>query len=197
MGRGMSKRGRVMPSLIIDLTGRRVGHWTVLAIHQERRRRRNKPYILWRCRCDCGVERLVLGGNLHSGQSTSCGCVRREKLAQWSTKHGLRWTRTYAIWCAMLQRCFNPADKRYRDYGGRGIKVCADWRTFNNFYADMGEAPPGLSLDRINNNAGYKPQNCRWATPVVQSRNRRRRYRLKKKTMCVVPAAAHYEEPPF
>jgi hypothetical protein len=103
----------------------------------------------------------------------------------------------------MLRRCFNPTATRYGYYGGRGITVCADWLTFKNFYDDMGEAPPDLSLDRINNNKWYSPRNCRWASRATQNGNRRR-WKTKTKTKTktararvVVPAAAHYEEPPF
>jgi hypothetical protein len=83
-------------------------------------------------------------------------------------------TRAYHCWQNLLQRCFNPKNDRYHYYGGRGITVCEDWRRFENFYADMLDPPPGLSIDRINNDGGYESSNCRWATPLVQIKNRRR-----------------------
>jgi hypothetical protein len=187
-------------SAFIDLTGRRFERWVVRAIHPERYRWRNRLFILWRCDCDCGTERLVLGDSLRQGRSTNCGCVRRANLIRRLTKHGMTRTRTYSAWCHMLQRCFNRNDKYYTDYGGRGISVCERWLTFTNFYADMGEAPEGMSLDRIDNNKSYGPANCRWATHAMQLANRRP-YRWKTKkgrpARVVVPAAVHYEEPPF
>lgn len=89
------------------------------------------------------------------------------------TKHGKRWTRSYSIWCGMITRCHNPNSKSYPGYGGRGIFVCDRWRKFENFYADMGDPPADMSLDRINGNLGYSPDNCRWATAKEQRANSR------------------------
>jgi hypothetical protein len=87
--------------------------------------------------------------------------------------HGMSGTRVHRLWKSMLRRCRNPAYHQFRDYGGRGIKVCDRWLEFANFYADMGEPPPGTSLDRIRNNGNYTPDNCRWATPIEQNNNKR------------------------
>jgi hypothetical protein len=200
--RGRAKDIRLHP-LAIDLAGKCYGLWTVEALpperHRHQHRSRNVSLIYWPCQCACGTRRLVRGDGLRDGTSTNCGCVRREKLRALATKHGMTRSRIYVAWNDMKQRCFNRQNKYYRDYGGRGITVCADWLTFKNFYADMGEPPDGMSLDRINNNGNYESRNCRWATRAMQHANRRRPRRRTKKTpvTCVVPTAAHYEEPPF
>jgi len=153
-------------SVLVDLTGKRFGRWAVIALHPERSR---GGQAMWACRCRCGTWRVVPGYNLRSGASRSCGCYRRER----STTHGLSDTRAYACWHNMLQRCFNPKHPSYSDYGGRGVGVHADWLSFENFFADMGDPPNGLSIERFNNDAGYQPNNCGWATPSMQVLNRR------------------------
>jgi hypothetical protein len=165
---------------LIDITGKRFGRWQVLAVHPERRRYGTAckaVSVLWLCRCDCGTERVVFSCNLRRGLSTSCGCRKREKTRERSTKHGQarrgKVTRAYIRWLSMLQRCFNPNNKCYCYYGARDVTVCIRWLTFENFYADVGDPPPGLSLDRINVNGDYEPGNCRWATPTEQARNQR------------------------
>jgi hypothetical protein len=164
---------------LIDLTGKRFGRWTVLAIHPKRMRygRRRHAVIFWYCACACGNKRIVTGGSLRSGNSTNCGCRTREKTRERNTKHGHarrgRLTRAYVRWAAMLRRCFNPNVREYCNYGGRGVTVCERWLKFENFYADMGDPPPGKWLDRRDNDGDYEPGNCRWTTPTEQARNRR------------------------
>lgn len=149
-----------------DLAGKQFGHWTVLARQPER----YLGHTRWLCRCVCGIERVVFGGALRRGASKSCGGCGRLKHGH--CRNG-RSTRVYEVWRAMLQRCYNPNHRAYANYGARGITVCERWHTFVNFLVDMGEPPPGLSIDRINNDGNYEPGNCRWATCSEQMRNRR------------------------
>lgn len=127
---------------------------------------------LVKCLCDCGTEIVVKFSALGHDRN-SCGCLHRERASQLTAKHGMSTTRIYRIWSDMVRRCTWPNHQRYADYGGRGITVCKRWLEFENFYADMGDRPEGRSLDRINNDAGYSPENCRWATGSQQAKNRR------------------------
>ena len=144
-----------------DIRGVRFGKWVALA--------QAKPSLAgktqWTCVCDCGTQRVVRRNLLVSRTSQSCGCSRK--------RHGMTGSRIWKVWEGMIERFDRKKSISYKYYGGRGIGVCSRWRLFENFFEDMGQAPSGKSLDRLDNSKGYSKDNCRWATARDQMRNRR------------------------
>jgi hypothetical protein len=154
--------------------GDRFVRWTVLALNPKVFRRN----LTANCKCDCGVVRDVYVCHLKSGQSKSCGCLCLEKITTHGESRGpagARYTALYATWLNMKRRCDDPSNPQHKNYGARGISVCDEWsKSYQAFRDHVGQRPtPRHSLDRIDNNDGYKPGNIRWATPAEQSANRR------------------------
>ena len=154
----------VMPRPSRFVIGQKLGRLTGLV--------QTRPgWALYQCECKLAVERQTR--HVLQGNTRSCGCLHKERALGSPPKHGMYGTPTYAVWNGMISRCTNPKHKAFKDYGGRGISVCERWRTFKNFFLDMGCAPAGMTLDRQNNNLGYSKANCRWVSHEVQSNNTR------------------------
>lgn len=154
---------------LYDITGNRYGRLLVKECVQKEGKRKYK------CLCDCGNEVVVLANQLKSGNTKSCGCYKIENAIEKATIHGKSKTPLYMIWNGMKSRCFNKNNKHYKDYGGRGITICKDWCNFENFYnwSVNNNYHKGLSIERIDVNDDYKPENCKWITISEQNENKR------------------------
>jgi hypothetical protein len=158
----------------MDLVGQTFGRLTVLApAHVDKGGR-----AFWKAKCECGSDHVARGDLMRKGGIRSCGCWKSEmRRAAWAGKgrrtHGLSRSKTHGIWASMKSRCLNPNVPTYKYYGGRGIRVCESWMRFENFYRDMGDCPPGYSIERRDVNGDYHPDNCEWIPRNQQAKNRR------------------------
>ena len=168
----------------MEYKGKRFGKWTVIG--------ETEGYSNWYCECDCGTRRYVPRYTLLKGTSKSCGCSRytgSHSIGERTRKHGDFGTKLYGVWAAMKRRCYNPNTKFYHDYGGRGITVCDEWQEYIPFkeWALANGYEEGLTIDRIDVNGNYCPENCRWVTQREQCNNTRKtrfvEYNGKKYTM--------------
>lgn len=153
-----------------DLTGKVFGLLTVI-----KEGRHERYFTMWECKCECGNIKEVARCNLISGRQISCGCFNKSISSSRAKTHGLSTTRIYKIWAGMISRCYNPKVSHFNDYGGRGIRVCEEWRSdFMVFYNDMKDTyDDTLQIDRIDVNGNYCKENCRWVTALVNARNKR------------------------
>jgi hypothetical protein len=183
----------------IDLTGKTFGNLFVIKVHKNRKRN-GKTLIRWHCACGCGKNTIVPGADLKNGHTRSCGCLHKEVLLKMITTHGQKGTPEYFIWQAMKGRCLRKKHTSYKNYGGREITISPRWiNSFENFISDMGPRPTKKhTLERVENNGNYGPDNCVWDIRKVQSRNQRsnRWIKFDGKKMVLVDWASYFKIKP-
>jgi hypothetical protein len=155
-----------------DIRNKKFNRLTVL---YDTGRRTGNGNSIWKCKCECGNYKDIRRDVLLNGNTKSCGCLSVESAKRTHTIHGKsrNGNLTYKSWYSMKRRCLDEKYDNYKYYGGRGIQICERWMKFENFLADMGERPEGMTIDRINNDGNYEPSNCKWSTKEEQNRNRR------------------------
>ena len=159
-------------AVFVDLTGKRYGRLTVVKRVENSKNRSSR----WLCKCDCGEDRIHSAGTLNYGTVKSCGCFGKEVSRELNTTHNKSNTKLYRVWATMRGRCRSQSYSGFRHYGGRGISVCTEWEdNFQSFYdwAISAGYREGLSIDRIDTNGNYEPQNCRWVSKTTQANNKR------------------------
>lgn len=179
-------------SVFIDLVGQKFGRLTVV----ERAKNNKGGSARWLCQCKCDKRVVVQASNLKNKNTQSCGCLQKEMAYKSNYVHGCcdKNNPTYQTWQQMVQRCTNPNNKSYKNYGSRGIHVCEAWLKFENFLQDMGKHPKGMTLDRVDNDGNYCKENCRWTTYKQQNRNYRRNILIKinDETKCLMEWCERY-----
>lgn len=164
-------------SNVVDISGETFGRLTAI---RETDERGSSGEIKWFCVCECGNTNIVSGTALRTGSITSCGCAVSERMRfdPPGRTHGLSGTKTHRVWLAMRRRCRDENSQDYKHYGGRGISVCERWQKFENFLEDMGKCPRGSTIERLDVDGDYEPDNCEWASRTTQMNNTRRNHIL-------------------